>query len=420
MVVNAFQQGQQFQTSQEARQIKLDADRRREKGINALGDMFGEAALAPTEFATVTGAAGREETRSENIKNVREDRAIEDTKRQSELQLDATEKLVSFFEAGVKNNQPLDEIVLRATPALEALGVSADEIGTLPQQLVDNPNLIAEFRGALDSMKKGAGARRVIGQPVAIRTPDGKTALLQTFSDGSTQILDEGTPLSAELAGRRTDVAERRATVAETGVGVRLSELDRKNLNDIRAELKENTQRRTFNETTVAAAETVTRDISSVLDITQTAAGFGGSSTTEALTRATAAQIPGTEPFEVQQLIDSIKSNVGIDSLLRIKMSGAGLGQVPQSQLETLQSLLGNLNITRAPDLFLRDLRDINTRYQDVISKSQDSINRLNDRELKLRRRRDGIEKRAFPDGSPEADASLDDLLNKFAPVENQ
>lgn len=420
MPINAFQQGQQFQLTQEARSLKLDAARRREKGINALGDQFGEGALAPTEFATVTGAVGREDTRKVNIKNNVEDRAVKAQEREDAGKLEATDKMISFVEAGLANNQPPEEIIARAGPALAALGVSPEEIGTLPQQLTDNPNLVTELRGALDTQKKQAAPRRVIGQPIAVRRPDGSTALLQTFSDGSTQILDEGTPLSAELAEQRVDIAERRVGISQQGVGVRLSELDRKNLTDVRSEIKEVNQRRTFNETTVAASQTVIRDINTVTDLARTATGFGGSSMTEALSRAAAAGIPGADAFEIQQLVDSIKSNVGIDSLLRIKQSGAGLGQVPQSQLETLQSLLGNLNISRSPDLLLRDLNDINTRYNDVVSKSQDSITELDKRELKLLKRRDTIEKRSFPAGTPEAKASIEDLLNKFAPVGEQ
>ncbi len=419
-MANAFQRGQEFQDTQEAAQIKLDAANRRERGINALGDQFGEGALAPAEFASVTGAVGREETRKINVKNTAEDRAIATQERTEAEQLDATKKLVGFFEAGIKNGQSPEDIVARAAPALAALGVSEEEIGTLPQQIIDNPNLISEFRGALDSVKDKGAARRAVGQPVAIRLPNNDTALLQTFSDGSTQIVSEGTPLSAELAERRIETGEVRTDIARGGLDVKLSKLDRDALKEIRAEIKEVTQRRTFNETTVAAAGTVIRDINTVTDLAQTATGFGGSSMTEALTRAGASGIPGTDPFEVQQLIDSIKSNVGIDSLLRIKQSGAGLGQVPQSQLETLQSLLGNLNIARNPDLLLRDLSDINTRYNDVVSKSQDSITELDKRELKLLRRRNKIEDRAFPEGSPEAAQSIEDLLNEFAPVGGQ
>lgn len=419
MAINAFQQGQAFQQTTEARQLNLDAKRREERGINALGAKFGETALAPSSFATVTNAVGNEDTRQRNIKNNEANREILLADREAALKLGATEKLVGFFEAGIKNGQTPEDIVTRAGPALLALGVSEEEIGSLPQDLADNPGLIAEFRGALNSQKAASTPRRVVGQPIPIKMPNGSTGLLQTFTDGTTQVIDDVTPLASENATRRADISERRLDVSEGALDIRLSELDRKNLTSIRAELKETNQRRTFSETTVAAAGTVTRDINAILELAETATGFGGNTMVEALTRAGAAGIPGTDPFEVQKLIDSVKSNVGIDSLLRIKASGAGLGQVPQSQLEVLQSLLGNLSITRDPVRLLSDLKDINTRYTSIIADSQKDIDRLDKRELELFKRRQTIEERAFPQGSIENATSIDDLLELYSPEGN-
>ena len=47
-----------------------------------------------------------------------------------------------------------------------------------------------------------------------------------------------------------------------------------------------------------------------------------------------------------------MKGNVGIDSLLRIKATGAGLGQVPQSQLDLLSRLLGELDMNQSEEQF--------------------------------------------------------------------
>ena len=55
-------------------------------------------------------------------------------------------------------------------------------------------------------------------------------------------------------------------------------------------------------------------------------------------------KLPGTKAFALDQMVKSIQANIGIDKLLDIKRSGAGLGQVPQSQLEMLASVLGQLN----------------------------------------------------------------------------
>jgi hypothetical protein len=75
--------------------------------------------------------------------------------------------------------------------------------------------------------------------------------------------------------------------------------------------------------------------------------------------------------------IESVKSNVGIDALLRIKASGAGLGQVPQTQLETLQSLLGRLDPYTDPKITRDNLARISNLYASIISKGKSDLERL-------------------------------------------
>jgi hypothetical protein len=52
-------------------------------------------------------------------------------------------------------------------------------------------------------------------------------------------------------------------------------------------------------------------------------------------------------------LIESVKGNIGIDSLIRIKMTGAGLGHIPQAQLDLLSRLLGELDMTQEKEQFV-------------------------------------------------------------------
>jgi hypothetical protein len=95
-----------------------------------------------------------------------------------------------------------------------------------------------------------------------------------------------------------------------------------------------------------------------------------GSSPLAAGSRIASSKIPGTPEYELQNLIDSVKSNIGIDTLLNIKREGSGLGQVPQKQLETLQEVLGKLNIGRDLNLLRRDINDVVSQYEDIINKS--------------------------------------------------
>jgi hypothetical protein len=72
----------------------------------------------------------------------------------------------------------------------------------------------------------------------------------------------------------------------------------------------------------------------------------------------------GKNPYEIAQMIQSVKDNIGIDALLNIKREGSGLGQVPQKQLESLQGLLGRLNIKREPSELKKDIQDVLDLYQ--------------------------------------------------------
>ena len=77
--------------------------------------------------------------------------------------------------------------------------------------------------------------------------------------------------------------------------------------------------------------------------------------------------IPGTDAYALSQMVDSVKANVGIDKLLDIKASGAGLGQVPQSQLDMLASVLGGLNVGQPTDVLKYNLKRVKKIYSDIV-----------------------------------------------------
>lgn len=79
--------------------------------------------------------------------------------------------------------------------------------------------------------------------------------------------------------------------------------------------------------------------------------------------------IPGSAAKEFEGHIFSIKSNIGIDQLLKIKASGAGLGAIPQSQLEMLASLLGNLDAKQNTTVLRENILRIQEIYQDIVIK---------------------------------------------------
>jgi hypothetical protein len=116
---------------------------------------------------------------------------------------------------------------------------------------------------------------------------------------------------------------------------------------------------------TRTAAQTVFEDTTRALAVLErsptTATGLGA---------AALRNVPGTDAKELQGHIDSIKGNIGIDQLLKIKASGAGLGQVPQSQLDMLASMLGNLDVTQNQRVLRENLVRVQEIYADIVKKA--------------------------------------------------
>lgn len=74
--------------------------------------------------------------------------------------------------------------------------------------------------------------------------------------------------------------------------------------------------------------------------------------------------------YTTNLMIESVRSNIGIDKLLDIKASGAGLGQIPQTQLKTLQSVLGGLDQGQNAETLLYNLERVINIYSDIVEKA--------------------------------------------------
>lgn len=77
--------------------------------------------------------------------------------------------------------------------------------------------------------------------------------------------------------------------------------------------------------------------------------------------------IPGTDANVLRKTIDSVKGNIAVDQLLEIKRQGSGLGQVPQSQLDMLSTLMGNLDANLPPDILKANLDDVERKYAEIV-----------------------------------------------------
>lgn len=221
-MVNAFQSGQRFEQQQFAGEQKIQATERREKGINALSDLFGEQFLAPAEAVSVTGAAesvkrnaAAEEQRNRN--NLRTERLDKEAKTEADRirQLGASRSLSAYIRKGIDGGVDLDTLKNQTQKAQRALGVTPEQADAFFATIAtgDMSELDA-IDAAVNAAQRGTSGRRIVGRPTPIRMANGKTALLNTFSDGSTEVVKDATPLQSELAGRRADTADRRVEVA--------------------------------------------------------------------------------------------------------------------------------------------------------------------------------------------------------------
>jgi hypothetical protein len=164
---------------------------------------------------------------------------------------------------------------------------------------------------------------------------------------------------------------------------------------------KEEHKRKTGAEVKAQAAQTVYEDTDRALDVLNKwghlASGVAG----------TTDWLPSAPAHQLNQHIESIKGNVGIDSLIKIKESGAGLGQIPQTQLEMLASLLGRLNTRMRPEDLRFNIQRIQEIYADIVEKEggdpkeayKERLKRIGDRQQK---------------DTPDIDKRVEELINKY------
>lgn len=138
--------------------------------------------------------------------------------------------------------------------------------------------------------------------------------------------------------------------------------------------LKENNKLLKNNEMAIRAGKTVISDIQALRRLYKenpdSISGFSASMTNF---------IPGTVAADAKARADSIKGNIAVDNLLNIKQSGAGLGQVPQSQADMLSGLFGSLSQTQNDREFMDTLDRIEQIYSEVIKSAENENNGVYD-----------------------------------------
>lgn len=78
--------------------------------------------------------------------------------------------------------------------------------------------------------------------------------------------------------------------------------------------------------------------------------------------------IPFTSQGQLKAMVDTVKSNVGLNKLLEIKQAGGTFGALSEKELEGLENSLGALKTTQHPYVLRRSLENILEKYQKVLN----------------------------------------------------
>lgn len=273
--------------------------------------------------------------------------------------LGATSGLVGVVKRGIANQIPIEDIVERISPAAKALGFTDEDLGDLPNQIRDNPDFVNDLEAALEAVGDRKGAR-IVGSPQEVRLPDGSTALMQQFSDGTTRIIEDVTPLRGELAERRAAGAEERTRLRTPGVRGLVKEEEK--LGTARGATRAEDL-----PISRAAARGAERDVAEK----KQRAALVDDSIDQAIEQAGAftaglgsllSVVPGTPAANLKATLNTIRANVGFDELQRLRdnsETGGALGQVSEIENVLLQSVLGALDSAQTPEQLKAILRTL-------------------------------------------------------------
>lgn len=88
------------------------------------------------------------------------------------------------------------------------------------------------------------------------------------------------------------------------------------------------------------------------------------------VTGAAASYIPGTQRKDMENIVETIKANIGFDKLQQMREAsptGGALGQVAVQELVALQASLGSLSLDQSREEFARSLKSIENHYNNML-----------------------------------------------------
>jgi hypothetical protein len=91
--------------------------------------------------------------------------------------------------------------------------------------------------------------------------------------------------------------------------------------------------------------------------------------TTTGIIGAGARNVPGTDAYRLNRIIDTLKANIGFQELQDMRQSsptGGALGQIAVKELDMLQSVLGSLDTAQDSKTVKANLNKIKTHYERI------------------------------------------------------
>jgi len=408
---NAWQGGVEFEAAQHKRRLQ-------ENALAALIQQHGPQAGDPTAWGQVQGISQREQMFPHQLQAAEAATAGQQAVSQefgpvaadpqaAQLHEGATDRRRDVLSRGFTALRMVRDQGGNLQNALQQFGTIANRIGMpaeefmqMQQQILTNPDSLDELHAMFGSRDPSEQARAASGGQAFYDQQTGQMVFGIPMSDGSLRTVDgRFIPAGAYqaqqrlgqtevrlvqnahalgLQGRRVSLAEAQAEGWNAPPGHQLYRLPN---NEIVASVIEGTDQERSATTRVVERLDTLRDLefslgiarsqneSALVDIERVLGYIQEIENTPAALRAGLARLPAdSNPyFQVRQSIESLKSNVGIDTLLGIRRGGATLGQVPQQQLQTLMETRGSLRVDRDPAYLKEDLTRLRDEYARLV-----------------------------------------------------
>lgn len=125
--------------------------------------------------------------------------------------------------------------------------------------------------------------------------------------------------------------------------------------------------------TDVASAENLIEQLGETRKIVQKALGQSDWTTT-GLVGSMLSFIPGSDAYDLDATLQTVRSNLGLDTLVAIKQQGGTLGAVSEKELDLLLSKVANLRQAQGPKQFKEQLGEVLRMYDRTVRNIENDI----------------------------------------------